>query len=264
MKIHIWGCLSGTEPMPGKHHTSWALEKDGILWWFDAGENCSRMAHLQGYDVRKIKKLFISHTHGDHIGGLYNLFLTMNKLNSLDTAYDDTKTIPTVEVEAIVPDPEVVEMTKKILYYLRDKEPDALKITSRQTKEGVLTDNDGVKVECIRNHHIEPKADGRGASYSFRIKAEGKTIVASGDVRSTADLAPFLEEGCDLLLMETGHHCAPKLCQEWKDKNYKIGKILFIHHGREILRDQSEVSERCASVWGGPVAMAYDGMELEL
>ena len=37
MKIHIWGCLSGTEPMPGKHHTSWALEKDGILWWFDAG-----------------------------------------------------------------------------------------------------------------------------------------------------------------------------------------------------------------------------------
>ena len=264
MKIHIWGCLSGTEPMPGKHHTSWALEKDGWLWWFDAGENCSRMAHLQGYDVRKIKKLFISHTHGDHIGGLYNLFLTMNKLNSLDSRYDDSKLIPAVEIEAIVPDPEIVEMTKKILFFLRDKEPDSLKISSRRTQEGVLCDCDGVKVECIRNHHIEPKADGRGCSYSFRIKAEGKTIVASGDVRSTADLAPFLEEGCDLLLMETGHHSAPKLCQEWKDKNYKIGKVLFIHHGREILRDQSEVAERCASIRGEAVAFAYDGMEMEL
>lgn len=250
--------------MPGKHHTSWALEKDDILWWFDAGENCSRMAHLQGYDVRKVKKLFISHSHGDHLGGLYNLFLTMNKLNALDCRYDSTVPIPTVKVEAIVPDPEIVEKTKEILFYLRGRAPEKLDISVRRTEEGLLCDSDGVAVECIRNHHIEPQPDGRGASYSFRITAEGKTIIFSGDVRSTADLAPFLEKGCDVLLMETGHHSAPKLCQEWKDNNYAIGKVVFLHHGREMLRDQSEVAERCASVWGSPVAIAYDGMELEL
>ncbi len=264
MKIHIWGCLSGTEPMPGKHHTSWALEKDGFFWWFDAGENCARTAHLQGYDVRKIKKLFISHSHGDHTAGLYHLFMTMSKLNSLDCRYDDSISVPPTEFECIVPDPEIVELNKKILFFLTSEERSSLKIGVRQTQPGVLTDADGVFVECIRNHHIEPLSDGRGASYSFRIKAEGKTIIASGDVRSSDDLAPFLEEGCDILLMETGHHSAPRLCQVWKERNYKIGKVVFIHHGREILKDPADVAGRCAINRGEPVIIAHDGMELEL
>lgn len=256
MKIHIWGCLSGTEPMPGKHHTSWALEKDGAFWWFDAGENCSNTAHLQGYDVRKVKKLFISHSHGDHFGGLYNLFWVMRKLNSLEK--DPGLTC----VEAIVPDPEVVELVMKLINVLGEEK--SLDVNISQTRPGVLTDSDGVKVECIRNNHIRPDADGRGGAYSFRIKAEGKTIIASGDVRSTDDLAPFLEEGCDLLLMETGHHSAPKLCQEWKERNYAIGKVVFFHHGREILRDEAGVAARCAEIRGEAVTMAFDGMELEL
>ena len=256
MKIHVWGCLAGTEPMPGKHHSSWALEKDGFFWWFDAGENCSNIAHLQGYDVRKIKKLFISHSHGDHFGGLYDLFWVMRKLNALE------KNPGPLTVDTIVPDPEIMETFKKLIGFLSGRSSLDIRVT--QTAPGILCDGDGVTVECIRNHHIEPDANGRGASYSFRIKAEGKTIIFSGDVRSTEDMAPFLEEGCDVLLMETGHHSAPKLCQEWKEKNYSIGKIVFIHHGREILRDEADVAGRCAINWGAPVIMSYDGMELEI
>jgi hypothetical protein len=31
-----------------------------------------------------------------------------------------------------------------------------------------------------------------------------------------------------------------------------------------MLKDQSEVAERCAAAWGEPVMIAYDGMEVEL
>ena len=79
MKIHIFGCLSGTEPMPGKHHTAWALEKDDVLYWFDAGSGCGNTAHLMGLDVRKIRRIFISHSHIEHTGGLPHLLSVVRK-----------------------------------------------------------------------------------------------------------------------------------------------------------------------------------------
>ena len=39
MKLHILGSCSGTEPMPGRHQTSLALETGGSLYFLDAGEN---------------------------------------------------------------------------------------------------------------------------------------------------------------------------------------------------------------------------------
>lgn len=47
-KLTILGTCSGTEPMPGRHHTSFTLLHDQRLYWFDAGESCSYTAHQAG------------------------------------------------------------------------------------------------------------------------------------------------------------------------------------------------------------------------
>ena len=88
MKLYIFGSCSGTEPMEGRHHTSFALEVEGKIYWFDAGENCSYTAHLMGVDLLSVSNVFISHPHMDHVGGLGNLLWNIRKLSTM------TKVLP--------------------------------------------------------------------------------------------------------------------------------------------------------------------------
>ena len=78
--IYFLGTCAGTEPYPGRHHTSFVVGSQGHLYWFDAGECCSYTAHLMGLDLLTVDKVIISHAHMDHIGGLMNLFSVMKKL----------------------------------------------------------------------------------------------------------------------------------------------------------------------------------------
>ena len=78
-KIRFLGTCSGTEPFKNMHHTSFLIEEKGKTYWFDAGENCSRLAFLQGVDMLSVSSIFISHPHIDHIGGLLNLILLIRQ-----------------------------------------------------------------------------------------------------------------------------------------------------------------------------------------
>ena len=70
MKIHFLGTCSGTEPMPDMHHCSLAFDINGVYYWFDAGEGCSHTAMTKmGIDLSRIRSIFISHPHIDHVGG---------------------------------------------------------------------------------------------------------------------------------------------------------------------------------------------------
>ena len=258
MKIHIFGCLSGTEPMPGKHHTAWALEKDGALYWFDAGDGCGDTAHLMGLDVRRIRRIFISHSHIDHTGGLPHLLSVIRKLVSRDPDG------PAADVEIDAPDPEVVDAALTLMRR-RETLPAKLNISFRRIEHGgVLFDDDGIRVECIPNGHLAKKPDGEFASFSFLIKAEGKRIIFSGDVKSWQDYEVFLQDGCDLLMMESGHHSPPKVSGELKEAGYRIGQLLFLHHGREFLADEAGTQAKCSAIWGAPVLFAHDAMTLDL
>ena len=55
----FFGTCSGTEPMKDMHHCAWAIKKNDGYYWFDAGENCSRTAHLMGENLRNVKNIFI-------------------------------------------------------------------------------------------------------------------------------------------------------------------------------------------------------------
>ncbi|MBR0459078.1 MAG: MBL fold metallo-hydrolase [Victivallales bacterium] len=235
MKVHIFGSLSGTEPIGGRHQTSLAIESNGLLYWFDAGENCAHAAFCMGLDLFRMRTLCFTHPHFDHIAGLPHLLWILDKLWKREGRQAHQPLDVFLPTEAFwhkalafgsFPDPYVFPGQGEVLPHL--------------IQDGVLFD-ENLTIEARRNNHLPPDNNtGKPCSFSFRVRTEGKTVIISGDVKSFLDFAPWLEEGCDLLLMETGHHGLQNVCDGLSA--YPVKHILFYHHGREIMSNFDNLS----------------------
>lgn len=80
LKLTILGCHSAT-PRTSAHPTSQLLEIKNHSFLIDCGEGTQ--VQLRKYKIRfsKIKHIFISHLHGDHVFGLIGLISTFRLLN---------------------------------------------------------------------------------------------------------------------------------------------------------------------------------------
>lgn len=76
-------------------------------------------------------------------------------------------------------------------------------LNARSYGDGVIYEEGDIQVTACHNKHLGKSKPFR--SFSFQIEAGSKAIVYSGDVKSIDDFAQLID-GCDLLLMETGHH----------------------------------------------------------
>jgi len=242
MKLYIFGSCSGTEPVEGRHHTAFAFELNDRIYWFDAGENCSYTAHLMGVDLLRVSDIFISHTHMDHVGGLGNLLWNIRKISNR------TNKLPMYgDVKVYIPN----EITfKGILTILENTEGNyktKYNTLSEKITDGIILKNDDIEVIAVHNMHM-PKYENEWSSFSFVIKAEGKKVVYSGDIKEFEELSFVLEDGCDLLLMETGHHTAKDICLKIKEAGYQINEIYFLHHGRDILNDYDKELSKASEI----------------
>ena len=258
MKVHIFGSLSGTEPRSGRHHTAWALElNNGDLYWFDAGENSARSAYLMGLNLFQLKSVFISHSHIDHIGGIFNLFGVIKKMRTLSGEETPCK------IDLHLPRPDIEGPLMQLMNAFHNVPP-CTDIVTSTLNGGDFFDDGSVQVEVLANEHIKVPEGAKPESFSFRITSGSKTIIYSGDVRSVEEIAPWCREGADLLLMENGHHSPPWLCARLKELKCPLKWILFIHQGREYLNFPQETLRKCRNAWGGPVGFAVDRMSLEI
>ncbi|TCD63957.1 hypothetical protein EIP91_004726 [Steccherinum ochraceum] len=78
MKITFLGTASA-QPSSTRNHSSLALNIGGDVWLFDCGEATQHQVQKSSVKMGKIQKIFITHTHGDHIFGL--LPLLASRLN---------------------------------------------------------------------------------------------------------------------------------------------------------------------------------------
>ncbi|MBE6601542.1 MAG: ribonuclease Z [Ruminococcaceae bacterium] len=256
MKLHFLGTCSGTEPMPGRNHVSWVLETGGFLYFFDAGEGCSKAAHLLGLDLLATKQIVISHPHMDHVGGLANLLWTIRKLMK---RYHRPFVAPCLEVSVSAFD--TWNGVMQILRNTEDNFENSYPIVSHGIAAGLLFDDGTVRVTAYPNTHIKPE-NGVFRSFSFLIECEGKRLVYSGDIKSYSELDSAIGEGCDVLIGETGHHKIDDVYAYTSQK--QIGKVFFSHHGREILNDPIGAGQRVKELFGNGAVLCHDGMTVTL
>jgi len=263
IKIHILGACSGTAPKPNAKHTALVVqESDGTPLWFDAGEFSSWTAYLMGVDFRKLKNVFISHPHLDHTAGLPGLFDVYIHGYHKQNIWSKKAREEPISLDVYAPEQGIVDAAFR-LYSLSSRGCHNFAVRRKKVFDGKIFGDAEACVEALQNRHMWrfKNEDGEPVSYSYRIKFKGgKTVVFSGDVKSLDDMKPWLTEGCDLLMMETGHHRAAAVCKALKKEYPKVGDVLFLHHGTQILRNPEAEKAAAEKAWGAPLVFADDGM----
>jgi len=250
MLLHIFGTCSGTEPYPGRHHTAFAFEHNKRLYWFDAGEGCAYTAHVMGVDLLRLRKVVISHPHIDHTGGLANLLWTVRKLIRVQ------KRLPEHEIELLLPDLRLWDGVA-LLSGMGEE------IQAREYADGLLFDDEGFCITALHNRHLQHEKGAPWRSFGFLVECEGKRVVYSGDTKDVDDYAPLMD-GCDLLLMETGHHHPPQVARELLERGIFPGKLAFIHHGRDFLDRYDEQARALEGIVPGRYVILEDATTLEV
>ncbi len=154
-------------------------EREAIL--VDAGISCReterRMARL-GLSMQKVKAIFVSHEHSDHINGVtvlskkYNLpvYITPGTLQNCRLVLDEQRTFSFIAYEAV----QVGELVVSAFPKFHDAaHPHSFMIECRGIKVGVLTDIGSVCEHVIR-HFNQCHAAFLEANYDEELLEKGR------------------------------------------------------------------------------------------
>ncbi len=215
MKVRVLGCSGGINRNAAT--TSFLLDDDILI---DAGTG---VGDLSLDEMRRIKHIFITHSHLDHIASIPLL---------TDTLFDDLIGHPLI-VHAL---PETIKALQDHIFNwiiwpdftaLPHKNDAVLKLEAMAA--GSMIELSGRQIEMISVNHSVP-------AVAYCIKAAGKVFAFSGDTTSNENLWLSLNkyDSLDLLFVESA----------FADKDFELAKLAFHYCPRLLAKDLPKLKHR--------------------
>ncbi|MBE6686647.1 MAG: MBL fold metallo-hydrolase [Ruminococcaceae bacterium] len=202
MKIRFLGTNHGMEDSKtNKNRQCILIESAGRSYIFDAGAPVAEILEKEDYDLSRIKGIFISHRHTDHL--LYLAQLCENK---------------SINAKIYLPDDE------QMARYSKEYDRRFFKIC-----EGNFYNDLFMKVSSVKTKHLIDW-EGNSICHGFLVEAEGKRVHITSDMTpELIDFPKYLEKGeaVDMIVSECAHPEISGLFEKFDSCNAE--RIAVIH-----------------------------------
>jgi len=195
LKVVLLGSGMGPRVNLQQFGASTLIEAGNLRLLFDCGRGASLRLAQVGVPIGSISRLFLTHLHSDHVVQIPDLLLTGWAGGGRTSKFevwgpDGTSDMMDHMQRAFAFD---IHMRRDVDEQL---DGDGITVASHDIKQGVVFDEQGVKVTAFLVDHglLTP-------AFGYRIDYHGRSVVLSGDTRVSENLIRFAQ-GVDVLVHE--------------------------------------------------------------
>ena len=223
MKITFLGTSHGV-PAKDRYCQSMLIECGENAYLVDAGAPVMDLLIRQDFDLKRLKAVFITHMHGDHIHGLPEI------MDLASWHYTD------MDFDVYMTEERLAESIESLLSDYPNE-----RVRRHIISAGRIYHQDGLTVTAFPTAHMEKR---NRPAYGFLLENGGQRLYISGDLNpESIDYPEFLnEEPVDLLVVECAHFPAEALLDKLRKCKAKRTAVVHVSPvGKyEILRSTAE------------------------
>ena len=247
MKITFLGTSHGV-PAADRYCASSMIEAGGAVYFIDGGAPLIDILLRRGVDLNRIRAMFSTHLHGDHVNGILPFADLLNWY------------FKSARAEIYLTEQRGIDLFKGLIELMESEPIDASRVQFRLMTPDFVYGDENLRVTPLPTRHLASL--GR-PSYSYLVESGGKKALFSGDLSGGLKEGDFpayaLENEVDLLVCEMAHFDVPDVAPYLERCRAK--RVLFNH---VFPLDKLERINALDGRWGFPIRTVEDGDEVEL
>lgn len=239
------------DPTGSRFNSSILLEAGSSLYLLDAGEPVTASLRRAEKRFDRLRAVFITHMHGDHVGGLPVLIKMLLKYAREGQHAD-----------VFLPERGALAGLEAWLRAMRLPWPSTA-VSLHTIEEGAVYADEQVNVTAVRTRHLAGPAGGP-ASFGFVVEGHGQRVVYTGDLSANFREFPAIAGAmpCDLCVCEAQHVDATALVTALRA--LPIRRLVFTHIADRWHDRGEDDLGRLASGLPFPCRIAHDGDRFEV